>query len=182
MTALMTAASVALSCAWLFPSCLHAKRCRIQRHHEAWLDDVDVCAPFADKPALTRMYIEEYNNNTFDIMVMPTTPITAPPIYSVEPYMLFNGKYVSNRVALRRTAIIEATVGAPGLSIPMGLASDGMPNGIQIQSRPGEWAFISTKVLHAAFPCAHMHVLSFTCIQCSAVCLGSLFLSILQYQ
>ncbi|CAL8466175.1 g5711 [Coccomyxa elongata] len=90
------------------------------------------------RPALRQQYIDMYNNNTFDIMVMPTTPVTAPPIYSVEPYMLFNGKYVSNRVALRRTAIIEATVGAPGLSIPMGLADNGMPVGIQIQSRPGD--------------------------------------------
>lgn len=39
---------------------------------------------------------------------------------------------------LRRTAIIEATVGAPGLSIPIGLADNGMPVGIQIQSRPGQ--------------------------------------------
>jgi len=91
------------------------------------------------------MYIEEYNNNTFDIMVMPTMPITAPPIYSVEPYMLFNGMYVSNGVALQRTTIIDSTVGANGLSIPMGLASDGMPNGIQIQSRLGERTLLDRK-------------------------------------
>ncbi|EIE21247.1 amidase signature enzyme [Coccomyxa subellipsoidea C-169] len=89
------------------------------------------------KPALQQQYLDLYNNNTVDIMIMPTTPSTAPPIYSVEPYMLYNGKYVSNRVAIRRTAIIEATVGAPGLSIPMGLADNSMPVGIQIQSRPG---------------------------------------------
>lgn len=104
----------------------------------AWRPNIGHLHACADRPALRQQYINMYNNNTFDIMVMPTTPVTAPPIYSVEPYMLFNGKYVSNRVALRRTAIIEATVGAPGLSIPMGLADNGMPVGIQIQSRPGK--------------------------------------------
>ena len=57
---------------------------------------------------------------------------------SVEPYMLFNGAYVSNRVALRRTAVIEATIGAPGLSIPIGLGTDGLPVGLQIQAQPGQ--------------------------------------------
>ena len=54
-----------------------------------------VCV-FTDKPALQQQYLDLYNNNTFDIMIMPTTPSTAPPIYSVEPYMLYNGKYVSD--------------------------------------------------------------------------------------
>ena len=52
--------------------------------------------------------------------------------------MFFNGKYVGNRIALRRTAVIEATVGAPGLSIPIGLGTDGLPVGIQIQTQPGQ--------------------------------------------
>ena len=51
--------------------------------------------------------------------------------------MRFNGQYLPNRAVLRRTAIIEATVGSNGLSIPMGLADNGMPVGIQLQTRPG---------------------------------------------
>lgn len=56
-------------------------------------------------------------------------------------------RYTSNRVAIRRTAIIEATVGAPGLSIPMGLADNSMPVGIQIQSRPGAQNFTTVQIL-----------------------------------
>ena len=52
----------------------------------------------ADIPALKELYISYFNNNSFDVMCMPMTPSTAPPIYSVEPYMLFNGQYLSNRV------------------------------------------------------------------------------------
>lgn len=48
---------------------------------------------------MRQMYIDYYNNNSFDVMCMPTTPSTAPPIYSVEPYMLFNGQYLPNRVS-----------------------------------------------------------------------------------
>lgn len=116
----------------------------------------------ADRPALRQQYIDMYSNNTFDIMVMPTTPVTAPPIYSVEPYMLFNGQYVSNRVALRRTAIIEATVGAPGLSIPMGLADNGMPVGIQIQSRPGK----ANLFLRRRASPEHTHNVNVGCANC----------------
>ena len=47
---------------------------------------------------MRQMYIDYYRNNSFDVMCMPTTPSTAPPIYSVEPYMLFNGQYLPNRV------------------------------------------------------------------------------------
>lgn len=58
----------------------------------------ELCMLHADKPALTQQYKELYFNNSVDIILMPATPSTAPPIYSVEPYMLFNGKYLSNRV------------------------------------------------------------------------------------
>ena len=47
------------------------------------------------------------------------------------------GMSMALQVVLRRTAIIEATIGAPGLSIPIGLADDKMPVGFQLQSRPG---------------------------------------------
>ena len=48
---------------------------------------------------MRQMYIDYYSNNSFDVMCMPTTPATAPPIYSVEPYMLFRGQYLPNRVS-----------------------------------------------------------------------------------
>ena len=59
----------------------------------------------ADIPAMRQMYVNYYSNNSFDVMCMPTTPSTAPPIYSVEPYMLFNGKYLPNRVSSLRRLI-----------------------------------------------------------------------------
>ena len=54
------------------------------------------------------------------------------------------------QVVLRRTAIIEATIGAPGLSIPIGLADDKMPVGFQLQSRPGR--HLQSTFPHSAYP------------------------------
>ena len=64
----------------------------------SWLLTLLSCC--ADIPAMRQMYIDYYSNNSFDVMCMPTTPSTAPPIYSVEPYMLFRGQYLPNRVSL----------------------------------------------------------------------------------
>lgn len=37
-----------------------------------------------------------------------------------------------------RTVKIDCVLGVPGLSIPIGLASDGMPIGIMLHGRPGD--------------------------------------------
>ena len=68
------------------------------------------------------------------------------------------GMSMALQVVLRRTAIIEATIGAPGLSIPIGLADDKMPVGFQLQSRPG-WHLLSTFYN--------------LCLLCYGKCLGS---------
>ena len=62
-------------------------------------DCSDILTHCADIPAMKQMYIDYYSNNSFDVMCMPTTPATAAPIYSVEPYMLFRGQYLPNRVS-----------------------------------------------------------------------------------
>ena len=35
----------------------------------------------ADRPALVQQYLQQFDNHTFDVMIMPMTPATAPPIY-----------------------------------------------------------------------------------------------------
>ena len=66
------------------------------------------------------------------------------------------GKYLSNRVVLRRTSIVEAIVGSNGLSVPIGLADDGLPVALQLQTRPGAlpvsisgaWSFVTGPMWH----------------------------------
>lgn len=67
------------------------------------------------------------------------------------------------QAVLRRTAVIEATIGAPGLSIPIGLADNNMPVGFQIQTRPGR-------------PCCQavaLHVISDANLDACALMLGT---------
>lgn len=77
--------------------------------------------------------------NEFDVLLTPTTPITAPPINGLD----------SVRVApilTRFTAPFNIS-GLPALSLPCGFARSGMPVGLQMISRP--WA--EAALLRAAY-------------------------------
>ena len=83
------------------------------------------------------MYNAVYADNDVDIILTPTTAIPTTPISATEPYVLFKGQYLPNRQLLRVTAVIEPEVGAPGLSIPIGLTTTSLPVGLQLQARAG---------------------------------------------
>lgn len=73
----------------------------------------------------------------FDVLLVPTTSITARPIDAAEPYSDINGRADITLVLNTRTAAIDCPLGVPGLSLPIGLASNGLPIGLQLQSRVG---------------------------------------------
>ena len=83
------------------------------------------------------MYNEVYAQAGIDIIATPMTAVPATPISASEPFTYFDGEFLRNRDLLRITSKIEPVVGAPGLSIPIGLSATGMPVGLQIQARPG---------------------------------------------
>jgi len=64
---------------------------------------------------------------TCDILVSPTTPLVAPAREDYERYLL----------RLSRNTIIWSLIGAPAVSIPVGLCEDGLPAGIQFAAAPG---------------------------------------------
>lgn len=70
-------------------------------------------------------------------MVAPTSAITARPIDAAEPFTEINSRIENNLQIYSRTAEIDCPSAVPGLSIPIGLASDGLPIGLQLHSRPG---------------------------------------------
>ncbi|HEX3946725.1 MAG TPA: amidase family protein, partial [Acidimicrobiales bacterium] len=61
-----------------------------------------------------------------DVLVTPTTPVTAPPLDDYEDYLL----------VLSRNAIIWSLVGNPALSLPAG-TDRGLPIGVQLTAAPG---------------------------------------------
>jgi aspartyl-tRNA(Asn)/glutamyl-tRNA(Gln) amidotransferase subunit A len=62
-----------------------------------------------------------------DVLMTPTSPIVAPPREDYEQYLL----------RLSRNTIIWSLIGAPALSMPVGLAEHGLPAGIQFCAAPG---------------------------------------------
>ena len=79
----------------------------------------------------------EHFFETYDLLILPTTPITAPPIEGL------NAVEQAGRLT-RFTAPFNLT-GLPALSIPCGFTKDGLPIGLQIVSR----AWADAKVLNA---------------------------------
>lgn len=59
-------------------------------------------------------------------------------LHDTESGLLKQGQYLANRGLLRATAVIEPQVGAPGLSLPIGLTTTNLPMGLQITARPGD--------------------------------------------
>lgn len=75
---------------------------------------------------------------TYDILLTPATPVTAPPIEGPDAVE-------QARLLTRFTAPFNLT-GLPSLSLPCGFTASGLPLGLQITARP--WA--DEKVLQAA--------------------------------
>jgi aspartyl-tRNA(Asn)/glutamyl-tRNA(Gln) amidotransferase subunit A len=87
---------------------------------------------------LLRRQFEQFFDQ-YEIIIMPTTPVTAPLIEG--PDALDQA-----RLLTRYTAPFNLT-GLPAISLPCGFSSDGLPIGLQIVSRP--WA--EALILRAAF-------------------------------
>ena len=88
-------------------------------------------------PKITQLWVDYFDNLDFDIILAPTSAITARPIDASEPYSEINSRLEENLHIYSRTAEIDCPSAVPGLSIPIGLASDGLPIGLQLHSRPG---------------------------------------------
>jgi aspartyl-tRNA(Asn)/glutamyl-tRNA(Gln) amidotransferase subunit A len=67
------------------------------------------------------MLFEEY-----DVLAMPTTPVTAPLVEHAEEYLL----------TLSRNAIPWSFLGFPALSVPSSTSSEQLPVGFQLVARP----------------------------------------------
>jgi len=81
----------------------------------------------------------EHFFDDFDVLLTPTTPITAPPILNLDSVSLAP-------ILTRFTAPFNLT-GLPAISLPCGFTPSGMPIGLQIITRP--WG--EATLLRAAF-------------------------------
>lgn len=85
-----------------------------------------------DRPKIQRLFAEAFAKSGADALIMPTTPCPAPEI-GKENEFLIAGKQVTF-AALANNTVPASAAGLPGISIPMGKVSDGLPIGLEIDS------------------------------------------------
>jgi aspartyl-tRNA(Asn)/glutamyl-tRNA(Gln) amidotransferase subunit A len=86
------------------------------------------------REALQRQWTERVRD--VDVVLMPTLPVTAPKVGQRE--LVLGGRTVTVWEALISLTAPWNVLGWPALSVPMGLAADGLPMGLQIIGRWGE--------------------------------------------
>ena len=85
-------------------------------------------------PALRESYKEYFANTGVAAIVFPTTMVPAPRIGD-DIELMVRGKTVLFETAIARNIAPGSTAGVPGLVLPAGLTSDGLPVAIEIDGR-----------------------------------------------
>ncbi|NKB38465.1 MAG: indoleacetamide hydrolase [Gammaproteobacteria bacterium] len=88
------------------------------------------------RPQLIKMYADFFSDNKIDAMIYPTAPLTARPIGQDEMVEV-NGQQVPTFPSYTRNGDPSSNAGIPSLSIPAGLASNGLPVGLSIDGPEG---------------------------------------------
>jgi mandelamide amidase len=86
------------------------------------------------RPKMQQIYKDYFKNNRLDAVIFPTTPLTARPIGHDETVELNGNQEPTFPVFIRNTDV-GSNIGAPGISLPMGLTS-GLPAGIELEGLP----------------------------------------------
>lgn len=88
------------------------------------------------RPALIKRYADGYGLNGISALLFPTTPAPAAPV-SEEDDTYINGEMVSI-LTMGKNTFPSSCAGLPGISVPMGLTSKGLPMGLEIDGRAGD--------------------------------------------
>jgi mandelamide amidase len=87
------------------------------------------------RPELDALVRTILTTHRVDALLWPTTPVTAAPIGADEVEL--GGELVSAFLAYSRTTNLGSILGWPGVSVPAGLDSAGLPIGIALDGPPG---------------------------------------------
>jgi mandelamide amidase len=86
------------------------------------------------RPQMQQIYKDYFKNNRLDAVIFPTTPLTARPIGHDETVELNGNQEPTFPIFIRNTDV-GSNIGAPGISLPMGL-TNGLPAGIELEGLP----------------------------------------------
>ena len=93
---------------------------------------------------------------TVDVLAWPTTPAPAPPLHDTF-FDLPSGRAFSDTANIRQASLANVT-GLPGVSIPVGLHSNGLPIGLQLLAPWGAEACLLDAAEHIECVSQHEHV------------------------
>jgi mandelamide amidase len=88
------------------------------------------------RPALQAAYQTYFQEHGVAAMVFPTTPLPARPI-GQDATVQLNGREVSTFLTYIRNTDPSSNAGIPGLSVPIGLTTDGLPVGLEFDGPAG---------------------------------------------
>lgn len=88
------------------------------------------------RPALQALFSGYFANNNLDAMVVPTVPLTAPPVGQDDTVEL-NGQAVPTMPTIIRNTDPSSNAGIPSLSVAVGLAANGLPVGVCLEGPAG---------------------------------------------
>jgi indoleacetamide hydrolase len=98
---------------------------------DTYLDSLNV-----HRPLLQKRYAESYRSNGIEVLVFPTTPAVAPPVGD-EVEITIAGQVVSI-LTIAKNVFASSCAGLPGITLPIGVSSDGMPIGMEIDGKPNK--------------------------------------------
>jgi mandelamide amidase len=91
----------------------------------------------AHRQQLRRAYSQVFAAHRLDGIAFPTTPATALDLATCDEGMVLRGEPADTFATFVRNTGPASVIGAPGLSVPMGTASNGLPAGLEIDALPG---------------------------------------------
>jgi mandelamide amidase len=89
------------------------------------------------RPALQKAYADYFSAHNVAAVIFPTTPLTARPIGQDETVDL-NGEQVPTFGTFIRNTDPGSNAGLPGISLPVGLSSAGLPIGMELDGPEGQ--------------------------------------------
>ncbi|AOB33374.1 hypothetical protein AKI39_03450 [Bordetella sp. H567] len=88
------------------------------------------------RPALRRMFLEQFCRHKLDGIVLPTTITVAGPLAATHGIVALNDQPVSANYAYLRNTLPASNAGLPGLAMPAGYTAQGHAVGIEIDGPP----------------------------------------------
>jgi mandelamide amidase len=89
------------------------------------------------RPIMLKAYDDYFKANKVDFIIIPTTIAPAKPIAGSDESVEINGKKVPTFPTYVKNTSPGSNVGVAGISLPIGLTKDGLPVGIEVDTKSG---------------------------------------------